>query len=140
MTPPTSSSPESGNLSVLSAAECRALLGETGVGRIGFVGPSGPVIFPVNYLIDNDTIVLRTSPYTMLGEHATGQVAFEVDELDAWLTRGWSVLVTGRSAPVEDPDEAIALRRSERLQPWADGHRNLFVRITPDEITGRRIS
>jgi nitroimidazol reductase NimA-like FMN-containing flavoprotein (pyridoxamine 5'-phosphate oxidase superfamily) len=140
MTPPADGASEQGNISVLTSAECRTLLGTAGVGRVAFVGPSGPVIHPVNYLVDHDTIVVRTSPYTMLGEHATGQVAFEVDDLDAWLTRGWSVLVTGRSAPVDDPEEAIALRRAGLLQPWAEGHRNLFVRITPDEITGRRIS
>jgi nitroimidazol reductase NimA-like FMN-containing flavoprotein (pyridoxamine 5'-phosphate oxidase superfamily) len=125
---------------VLTREECRTLLGTTGVGRIGFVGDAGPVILPVNYLVDHDTIVVRTSPYALFAEHATGQVAFEVDELDAWLSRGWSVLVTGQAAPIDDPEEAIALRRAGVLQPWADGHRNLFVRITPREITGRRIS
>jgi nitroimidazol reductase NimA-like FMN-containing flavoprotein (pyridoxamine 5'-phosphate oxidase superfamily) len=130
---------EQSTISMLSTEECLALLGSTGVGRVAFVGPSGPVIHPVNYLMDHDTVVLRTSPYTMLGEHATGQLAFEVDDLDAWLTQGWSVLVTGQSAPVDDPEESIALRRSELLRPWVEGNRNLFVRITPQRITGRRV-
>ena len=129
-----------GGLIVLNRDECFGLLGTTGVGRIAFVGPSGPVIHPVNYLVDEGTIVLRTSPYTMLGEHSVGQVAFEVDELDEWMSRGWSVLITGRSAPIDDPDEAIAIRRRGLLHPWAEGQRNLFVRITPVEISGRRIS
>ena len=130
---------EPGTLQVLSREDCMTLLGTSGVGRVAFVGPSGPVIHPVNYLIDLDTVVVRTSPYTMLGEHSTGQVAFEVDELDAWFTSGWSVLVTGRSAPIDDPDESIALRRSGLLHPWVAGQRNLFLRITPNEITGRRV-
>jgi nitroimidazol reductase NimA-like FMN-containing flavoprotein (pyridoxamine 5'-phosphate oxidase superfamily) len=140
MTTQASRAPELSNISVMSQEECLALLGAASVGRVAFVGPSGPVIHPVNYLMDHDTIVVRTSPYTLFGGHASGQVAFEVDEIDAWLTRGWSVLVTGRCEPVDDPEEAIELRRQGRLEPWADGHRNMFVRITPREITGRRIS
>jgi nitroimidazol reductase NimA-like FMN-containing flavoprotein (pyridoxamine 5'-phosphate oxidase superfamily) len=139
MTSPTGRATEAGNVTVLNEEQCRALLGSTGVGRIGFVGPSGPVIHPVNYLVDHDTIVVRTSPYTMLAEHATGDVAFEVDELDAWLTRGWSVLISGQLAPIDDPDETIALRREGALQPWATGQRNLFLRITPRAVSGRRV-
>lgn len=128
------------NTHALTRTECLELLGETGVGRVAFTGASGPQIYPVNYLVDNETVVVRTAPYTRLAEHATGQLAFEVDDLHPESLRGWSVLVVGSSLPVDDPDEAATLRRSERLQPWADGPRNLFLRITPREITGRRIS
>jgi nitroimidazol reductase NimA-like FMN-containing flavoprotein (pyridoxamine 5'-phosphate oxidase superfamily) len=127
-------------ISEIPSAECLALLGGSGVGRVAFVGRTGLVIHPVNYLVDRDTIVVRTSPYTLLAENASGQVAFEVDELDPWLSAGWSVLVTGRCAPVDDPDEAAALRKGERLHSWAEGQRNLFLRITPQQITGRRVS
>lgn len=127
------------NTDVLTRTQCLELLGETGVGRVAFMGASGPQIYPVNYLVDDETVVVRTAPYTRLAEYATGQVAFEVDDLHPESLRGWSVLVVGSSLPVDDPDEAVALRRSGRLQPWADGPRNLFLRITPREITGRRI-
>lgn len=128
-----------GRLLELSTEECFALLGETGVGRVAFVTASGPLIHPVNYLVDDQTIVLRTSPYTRLGGHPFGLVAFEVDDLDQDMRRGWSVVIVGRCAAVEDTDEAIALRRGGRLAAWAGGHRNLFVRITPQQTTGRRI-
>ena len=136
----TSRAPGQGTMCVLTREECLALLGETGVGRVAFIGPSGPLIHPVNYLMEHDTIVIRTSPYTRLGERAAGPVAFEVDDLDPELRRGWSVLVVGNSLPVDDADEAIALRRNGRVASWAGGHRNMFVRITPREITGRRIT
>jgi len=139
MTPADRSSPQ-GNLSVLSQEECHRLLETAEVGRVAFVGPSGPVIHPVNYVMDHGTVVVRTSPYTMFGDQAPRQVAFEVDELDRWMSRGWSVLVTGQSAPIDDPDETTALHRQGILKPWADGQRNMYVRITPREITGRRIS
>jgi nitroimidazol reductase NimA-like FMN-containing flavoprotein (pyridoxamine 5'-phosphate oxidase superfamily) len=126
--------------SEIPAAECLSLLHSAEVGRVAFVGGTGLVIHPVNYLIDRDTVVVRTSPYTLLAENASGQVAFEVDDLDPWLSAGWSVLVTGHCAPIDDPDEAAALRRSERLHPWAAGQRNLFLRITPQHISGRRVA
>lgn len=131
--------PGPGRLTELSEAESFALLGESGVGRLAFATAAGPLIHPVNYLVDDATIVLRTSPYTRFGEHPFGPVAFEVDDLDAQMQRGWSVLIVGRCAPIEDADEAIDLRRGGRLDVWADGQRNLFVRITPQRVTGRRI-
>lgn len=129
-----------GPLEELSTEECFTLLGDSGVGRVAFTTASGPLIHPINYLVDDKTIVLRTSPYTRLGEHPFGLVAFEADELEAEMRRGWSVLVVGSCAPVEDTDEAIDLRRGGRLEAWAAGQRNLFVRITPQQVTGRRIS
>ncbi len=130
---------QTNTVSVLTTEECLDLLGGSGVGRVAFVGQTGLVIHPVNYLIDHGTVVVRTSPYTLLAENATGQVAFEIDELDSWLSVGWSVLVTGTCAPIDDPDESTALRALGTLHPWAAGNRNLFLRITPREITGRRV-
>lgn len=139
MTSSATRAPELGNVSVLNDQECRTLLESSTVGRVAFVGPTGPVIHPVNFLMDHGTIIVRTSPYTMFGAHEPRRVAFEVDELDTWMSRGWSVLVTGESAPIDDPDETTTLHHQGKLQPWADGTRNMYVRITPREISGRRI-
>lgn len=133
------SEPVAAPLRELDAAECMALIGESGVGRLAFVGDDGPVIHPVNYIVDRATIVVRTSPYTLLAQHAAQAMAFEVDELEPALRLGWSVLVVGDASPVDDPDEAHALDESGRLLPWAGGQRRMFVRLTPAKITGRRI-
>lgn len=130
---------ERGQFSDLSPEECYALLGVSGVGRLAFSMPSGPMIYPVNYLISDGAVVFRTSPYSRLGEHPIGLVAFEVDELDPELSRGWSVLVQGRSAPIEDTEETTAIRASGRLVSWAPGQRNMFIRITVETISGRRV-
>ncbi len=133
------SEPAAAPLRELDAGECMALIGESGVGRLAFVGDEGPVIHPVNYLVDGETIVVRTSPYTLLAQHAAQRMAFEVDELEPALRLAWSVLVVGDAAPVDDPDEARALDESGRLRPWASGQRRMFLRLTPTKITGRRI-
>ncbi len=124
----------------LDEAECYRLLGDSGVGRIAVCLPDGPIIVPVNYLVDDQSILVGTSPRTVLARHASGPAAFEVDELEPALKFGWSVLVVGQAEPVEDVDEMIELRASERLQAWAGCVRNLFIRITPREVTGREIS
>lgn len=123
----------------LTHDECYSLLGVSGVGRLAFNTPAGPMIYPVNYLVDEETIVFRTSSYSQLGEHPRGLVAFEVDELDKELRSGWSILVHGRSAPIDDTEETIAIQASGQLVSWASGRRNMFVRITVDTISGRRV-
>ena len=63
--------------------ECRELLRAGLVGRVAVSTPMGPHIVPVNYAIVDDTIVLRTSPYSVLGSHARGAIlAIEIDQFD----------------------------------------------------------
>ena len=48
------------HVEVLTEAECRRLLAEHDVGRVAFVDDDWPVVLPVNYVIDNDVIAIRT--------------------------------------------------------------------------------
>jgi uncharacterized protein len=128
-----------GRFDELTEAECRELLGAKTVGRLGFVGPDGPAVLPVNYVVHDGDVMFRTAPYNVMAGSVRGQrVAFEVDELDDFLEGGWSVLVVGQAEFVED-DEDLPPDRSGRPQPWAEGSRPLYVRITTARITGRRV-
>ncbi|MEU8385539.1 acetate--CoA ligase family protein [Streptosporangium sp. NPDC048865] len=51
---------------------------------------------------------------------------------------GWSVLVRGGVHHVSGAEEQAAVTALS-VQPWAGGGRELYVKITPSEITGRRI-
>lgn len=124
----------------LSRQECLTRLCVPGVGRIAVCTSDGPVIIPVNYVVADETVVLRTAPYTMLAGHAWDQVAFEIDNIDHDMRRGWSVLVVGQGSPVEDPDEIADSQLLGELTPWAPGSRNMFIKITPREITGREVA
>ncbi len=124
----------------LNRRDCLDLLQGSGVGRVAVCTPDGPVIIPVNYVLDDETVVVRTAPYTLLAGHAWDQAAFEIDDLDHDMRRGWSVLVVGQAAPVEDPDEIAESQRLSELMPWAPGSRNMFIRITPQRITGREVA
>lgn len=124
----------------LTTEECLILLRTRSVGRIGVVTPSGPMIFPVNYTLSDDMVVFRTLPYGVIANNAhEADVAFEVDSLDEAMREGWSVLATGRSHRVEDPDEVRLIKNELDPEPWADGHRNLYFRVDWTDLTGRQL-
>lgn len=123
----------------LTAHECWEKLGTHGVGRIALPVHPGPAVFPVNYTVDADTIVYRTDPQGAAAAEAGATVSFQVDRIDDHLSRGWSVLIIGTAEHVDDPDTLQRLAQRPGAEPWAGGNRPLWVRIRPEQITGRRI-
>jgi nitroimidazol reductase NimA-like FMN-containing flavoprotein (pyridoxamine 5'-phosphate oxidase superfamily) len=126
-------------VSKLTPAECRRLIAAGGVGRIAFGTGSGPVVLPVNFAVLAGTIVVRTAEGTVIDGHAGEQVAVEVDHIDEALCQGWSVLVRGPAHRVTHPAELRRLQEDAALWPWPGGEREVYVRIVPGQITGRRI-
>ena len=96
-------------------------------------------MLPVNFAVVAGTIVIRTAEGSAVDGHADEQVAFEVDYLDGALSQGWSVLVRGRAHHVAHPAELKIVRRDAEVWPWPGGDRDVYVRLIPDTITGRRI-
>ena len=126
-------------LQTLTPAECYDLLSPGGVGRVAFTTADGPAVLPVNYVMAGQVVIFRTAPDTLLAAYLNGPAGFEVDRLDEALSQGWSVLVTGRAVRVTSEAEIRHLERHADIQPWAGGARDVYVRITPRKITGRRI-
>lgn len=130
----------------LDEPECLRLLAAGGVGRIGYSGRFGPTILPVNFALHGQTIVFRTGQHSPMGEDlrtgmadAAYKVAFEVDEISPATREGWSILVQGAAHHVDSEAELAAVRQTG-VQPWPGGEKDLFIRIVPDRVTGRRIS
>ena len=124
----------------LSRDDCARLLRAGVAGRVAVGTPTGPHILPVNYAVDGESVLVRTTAYSLLGTYGRdAQVCFEVDQLDHELERGWSVAVRGRAAFVEDQRELERLARTWQPRPWAAGQRNLVVRIPWTEVTGRQL-
>ena len=130
---------------LLEEAECRRLIAVGGVGRIGYTGRFGPTILPVNYVLYEQTIVFRTGQHSPMGEDlrtgiadAEYKVAFEIDEISPATKEGWSILLQGAAHHVNSESELANVRRSG-VQTWPGGEKDLFIRIVPDRITGRRI-
>jgi nitroimidazol reductase NimA-like FMN-containing flavoprotein (pyridoxamine 5'-phosphate oxidase superfamily) len=124
----------------LSTMECRDLLTTRDVGRVAVCTPRGPQILPVNFTVDADSVVFRTAPYGVLGQHAwNARIAFQIDHVDPDTRSGWSVLASGRGELIEDAEELALVRTFRNPQPWAPGSRLLYVRLVWDELTGRRV-
>jgi nitroimidazol reductase NimA-like FMN-containing flavoprotein (pyridoxamine 5'-phosphate oxidase superfamily) len=126
-------------LRTLSPAECFELLEPGGIGRVGFTAAAGVMMLPVNFAVTGKTIIFRTAPDTLLALYANARVSFEVDRLDEALHEGWSVLVHGRAHEVTDEREYQRLEGAAHVEPWAGGARDVYVRIAPVRISGRRI-
>ena len=126
-------------VSKLTPAECGRLIAPGGVGRIAVNTGSGPVALPVNFAVLAGTVVVRTAEGTIIDGHADEQVALEVDHLDEALCQGWSVLVRGTAHRVAHPAELRRLQEDAVVWPWAGGEREVYVRIVPGQVTGRRI-
>lgn len=124
----------------LGRAECERLLRAGIVGRVAVASPSGPHIVPVNYAVVDDAIVIRTSPYGVIGTHGRdATLAFEVDQVDHERQRGWSVVARGRAEEVTDPGELEHIGSTWPPRPWAAGTRSLFLRLPWTELTGRQL-
>jgi nitroimidazol reductase NimA-like FMN-containing flavoprotein (pyridoxamine 5'-phosphate oxidase superfamily) len=128
-----------GALRTLSPAECLDLLEPGGVGRVGFTSADGIIMLPVNFAVTGKTVIFRTAPDTLLALYADADVSFEVDHLNEALHEGWSVLMHGHTHKVTDEREVKHLEDGTHLEPWASGARDVYVRITPTWISGRRI-
>jgi nitroimidazol reductase NimA-like FMN-containing flavoprotein (pyridoxamine 5'-phosphate oxidase superfamily) len=126
-------------LELLSQADCWAKLGQVTVGRIGVLVDSAPEIYPVNFVVDQNTILFRTAEGSKLrGLDRSPSVCFEADWVDSALKTGWSVLVKGRAVDVTDPSERRRVADLP-LRLWAGGMKDHWVRVLPAEVTGRRI-
>ncbi|SRR5258708_2713363 len=147
------SSPEPGSetgirrpvLDELDEAECLRLIAPGGIGRIAYSGRYGPTVLPVNYKLHQGTIVFRTAQDSPTDEdlrtgiaHAEYKVAFEIDEIDIRAKEGWSVLIQGPLHHVESEAERASVVEAG-VETWPGGDRELFLRIVPSRITGRRI-
>lgn len=123
----------------LLPAECRRLLAPGGVGRVAFATGRGISVLPVNFAMAGGDVVFRTGEGTGLDGHADRGMAFEADHIDEALSQGWSVLVNGHANRVRALEDLRFLRRNAGISPWAGGEREVYIRLTADTISGRRI-
>lgn len=109
------------------------------IGRLGLCMGALPVVLPVNFVLTEHGIVIRTQPGTKLdAATANAVVAFEVDDFDAMYHAGWSVAVTGIAREITDPGE-LAWAERLPLAPWAIDHPSHFLCISTEVVSGRRI-
>ncbi len=124
----------------LSPRECWDLIDPGGVGRIAATTVDGLVVLPVNFTVDDRTIIVRTTAYGVLSRlDRAVEAAFEVDRVDDAMREGWCVLILGGVERVDDHADVARLWKSRDPDPWVGGVRNLFLRIRPRRVSVRRI-
>ena len=82
--------PRAGRLADLTRSECLALLATEEIGRVVYCDRLGPLAVPVNFALDQGTIVFRTASDNDLAAHLreSSTCAFEVDRIDSAPGRG----------------------------------------------------
>src|SRR5260370_25166556 len=123
---------------VLSAPEWRNLLSSVSLGRLVTSVDGEPEIFPVNFVVQHRTVLLRTAEGTKLVSTAiNNDVLFEADDHN--VAEGWSVIVKGTARSLRTDDEIEEAERAQLL-PWTATLKQHFVRIRPLSVSGRRFS
>ncbi|GAA1899248.1 pyridoxamine 5'-phosphate oxidase family protein [Streptantibioticus ferralitis] len=115
------------------------LLAGVSLGRVVYSHQALPAIRPVKHIVDDGNVVLLAQDgAAILSPGERGVVAYEADELDPSRHTGWSVTVTGAARLVSDRTELARYRRT--LAPWTDTGVEHVIRISPDIVTGYRLT
>ncbi len=116
-----------------------ALLATATLGRVGLSSGALPTVLPVNFLLHDGRILIRSGRGTKLDAALRDSVvAFEVDDFDPIYHSGWSVVVTGVATALHDPAELAAVERLP-LPHWAPEAPGHVVAISTELVTGRRL-
>jgi nitroimidazol reductase NimA-like FMN-containing flavoprotein (pyridoxamine 5'-phosphate oxidase superfamily) len=127
-----------GGTEILTPAQCWELLGTAEVGRLAVAAAGDVDIFPVNFVVDQGSVVFRTAEGTKLVEVVlAGRVAFEADGYDPGGGQAWSVVLKAQAEVLERFDD---LYRAQALPlfSWNAAPKERYVRLRPDRLTGRR--
>ena len=125
----------------LDRAQAWQLLASVAYGRIVFTQGALPAIRPVNHLVDNGEIIIRTrlsaKITTTVSPPRHTVVAYQADGLDPIRRLGWSVVATGLAQPVTDPARVASYEHL--LHPWVDMVMDTVISIRPEILTGFRL-
>ena len=108
------------------------------VGRIAACMDGHPEIFPVTYVVDDESIVFRTAAGTKLAATRDAEVAFEVDSYDAAEGSAASVIVAGsvegdrrrRRVGPRSRAAAVSVARRVPMAPLRAHHAGIRLRPT----------
>ena len=121
-------------LAPLTEEECWERVTRRRLGRLAVIVDGEPQVFPVNYAPDGRRLLFRSGPGTKLDASRDASVCFQVDDFDETTGAGWSVMLFGSIAEL---DQAAA-PSTVSIHPAAPGRRPLLLAFTPRRVTGRR--
>jgi nitroimidazol reductase NimA-like FMN-containing flavoprotein (pyridoxamine 5'-phosphate oxidase superfamily) len=125
----------------LDREESMRLLAGVPFGRVVFTRSALPAIQPVNHVVEDGQIIIRTRLASRLTSAVRIArdvvVAYEADQIDPVRHTGWSVVVTGLARTVTDP--ARVARYQELVHPWIDKVMDTVIAIESSIVTGVRL-
>jgi nitroimidazol reductase NimA-like FMN-containing flavoprotein (pyridoxamine 5'-phosphate oxidase superfamily) len=125
----------------LTEAECWQLMRGVSLGRVVFTQHAMPAIRPVNHVVDDRKIIIRSHAGAAIVSRAVAGdgsvVCYEADDLDPVRHTGWSVIATGMARLVREP--AAIARYQDLLEPWIAGQMDHVVAIEPEFVSGIRL-
>jgi uncharacterized protein len=124
---------------VLSRNECQRLLAVKagGIGRIGLILGGQVAIFPVNYqIMDQDVLILVGVGAILDAALSETIVGFQVDDISAAAGVAWSVLVQGLATVVTEA--LVRATKAVPVVPFVPEPGTRHVRVRTGVLTGRR--
>lgn len=122
----------------LGVHDCWKYLRSASICRIAFTEEGAVENYPVNFVPGNGTLLIRTGEGTKLASLADRRaIAVEADGMNQYGTIAWSVILKGYAVVVSDEEETRDAMEAG-LSPWQPGQKNVLLRITPLEISGRK--
>lgn len=126
-------------LNQLDRRRCLDLLAQAQVGRFGTTLDAMPAVLPVNFVLLEDDVLVRTIPGSRLDDAVTNSVvAFEADWFSDDGLRGWSVQIRGIARELTDPVELAAAEAAGLRNMALPGVPKRYLRISTTEISGRQ--
>jgi hypothetical protein len=133
--------PRTERLRRIDREDCLPLLQSVRYGRLATVDGERPLLVVLNHLVERGDIYFRTRTDARLARLTEGgrvpPAVFEVDGARPDDESGWSVMATGLLHREYGETRPAQLR--SRLEPWADGVRDLILCLEVQELTGRRV-
>lgn len=129
---------DSAGLQVLSREECLRLLSTASIGRLVYTDRALPVVHPVVYALDGDAVVLRVPEGSATLVARDTIVAFEIDEVEPDLSKGWTVMAVGHISEVLDEQRLDRVRRLP-LASRGHGTQDHYLAVELEVVSGRRI-
>lgn len=123
-------------IELLSRNDCLSLLRHASTGCLALATGGAPKLRPVNFVVVDWAIIIRTGEGQILDAAREGRhAAFQVLGTNGFEHTGASVNVAGKLEALETNELLLGLP----LRPWASGQRDRFVRLSTAQISGRRI-
>jgi nitroimidazol reductase NimA-like FMN-containing flavoprotein (pyridoxamine 5'-phosphate oxidase superfamily) len=120
--------------------ECLALMSTQRLGRLGVVVDGVPLVIPMGFVLDGETVVLQTNQGVKTLHAPLTTISFEVDHVDWDNEVGWSVLIQGIGEDISTAiDERSEALRALSSHSWAPPPADRWLTIVPRVITGRRV-